>query len=114
MDIIEMAAGKIEGHVYFKDEPFEIRSVWECACSGDGHPIGEPNAKCFRKGGEWRKGIFHAVTGIWAGGELPGDLQTEFVNDHGWQRIPGNDVFTQGNGFFVRPSFWSVLNGEAT
>jgi hypothetical protein len=36
--------------VTFNGQEIAVVSNWVCACSG-GHPVGEPDAKCYRKGG---------------------------------------------------------------
>lgn len=75
---------------------YEVRLVWECACSGDGHPVGEPNAKCFRKGGDWREDLFDLTTDGWVGSRF-NDLQQKryFVKTYGWRDM--------GDGWMLRP-----------
>ncbi len=97
-DILTTKAGPVVGFAHANGRSFEIREVWVCACSGDGHPVGEPNAKCFRKGGEWRSDLFESTTGEWAGWWVPEDDRERLVRDHGWQEL-------DGDGFLLRPQF---------
>ena len=70
--------------VEVNDVTLKVQTEWVCACSGDGHPPGEPNAKCYRKGGHDVE-VLHRLTGEEVGQAFPTDYAKEYVNRYGWQ-----------------------------
>ena len=98
-EVESMNAGPVQRTFAIHGSVFEARWVWECACSGDGHPVGEPNAKCYRKGGESRQDLFEKKTGRWAGWKIPEDYRDSFIKD-GWEQL--------NNGYLLHPDFVPV------
>ena len=87
------------------DMGLEVRREWMCACSGD-HPAGQPNTKCFRKGGYYVDCLYRPDSDEEVGMAFTISSAVEFVNRYHWQRtnvsvtcdgVPGT--------FLMRPDF---------
>jgi len=94
------------------DIGLEVRREWMCACSGD-HPTGQPNAKCFRKGGYYVDCLYRpdsddlsAEARKMVGMAFTISSAVEFVNRYHWQRTNVSVTCDGVPGIFLmRPDF---------